>query len=66
MALGQTPTRRIQVTLSVQMHDYLAAIVRTGMYGSSVVDVARNLVEDGVRRAIEKDFIQKVVLPAPE
>jgi hypothetical protein len=66
MALGQAPTRRIQITLSVQMHDYLAALVRTGTHGSSMVDVARTLVEAGVRDAIEKQFIQKIVSPAAD
>ncbi|MBV9862841.1 MAG: hypothetical protein JO267_11930 [Alphaproteobacteria bacterium] len=57
MALGQTPTRRIQITLSVRTHDYLAALARKGTHGSSVVDVARTLVEAGVREAIREQFI---------
>ncbi|HZT86516.1 MAG TPA: hypothetical protein VFA12_01020 [Stellaceae bacterium] len=57
MALGQNPTRRIQITLSLRTHDYLAALARRGTHGSSIVDVARTLVEEGVRRAIRENFI---------
>jgi hypothetical protein len=58
MALGQAPTRRIQITLSVRTHDYLAALATKGTHGSSIVDVARTLVEDGVRRAVQDGFLK--------
>jgi hypothetical protein len=57
MALGQNPTRRIQITLSTRTHDYLAALARRGTHGSNIVDVARTLVEQGVRDAIRENFI---------
>jgi hypothetical protein len=57
MALGQNPTRRIQITLTTRTHDYLAALARRGTHGSSIVDVARTLVEEGVRDAIREKFI---------
>jgi hypothetical protein len=58
MALGQNPTRRIQITLSTRTHDFLAALARRGTHGSSIVDVARTLVEQGVRDAIRQNFIK--------
>jgi hypothetical protein len=39
------------------MLDYLRALAETGLYGKNPTEVARNLIEEGIRSAIQKNFI---------
>jgi hypothetical protein len=57
MAVGQTPTQRIQITLSVKTQKYLATLAQKGTHGTNIVDVARTLIESGIRQAIKDSFI---------
>lgn len=40
------------------MHDYLQDLVDTGAYGSNPTDVARTLIEEGIRQALAKKIIE--------
>ena len=41
-----------------EMHAYLQDLLDTGAYGTNVSDVARTLIEEGVRRALAEKIIQ--------
>jgi hypothetical protein len=41
------------------MHAYLQDLVDIGAYGSTPSDVARALIEEGIRRAISQGVIEK-------
>lgn len=58
MADGQSPTERRNITLSMATIRYLEALARLGTHGASVTDVARTLIEQGVRRAIEGGYLK--------
>jgi hypothetical protein len=60
MAGEKASTRRLPVTLSVATHAYLADLVRQGTHGTSVPDVAKTLIEEGIRSAI-KDGLLSVI-----
>lgn len=49
----------VQPRLTATSHAYLQDLVETGAYGSNPTDVARTLIEEGIRRAL-KDRIIKV------
>ena len=38
-------------------HEYLQDLVDTGAYGSNPSDVARTLIEEGIRRALAQNII---------
>jgi hypothetical protein len=59
MAQGKTPTARKTITFSVATLRYLEALARKGTHGSDVASVARALVEQGVRDAIEKGYLDR-------
>ena len=52
-------TERLQVYLSLKTHAFLSVLVEKGTHGTSVPDVAKTLIEDGIRRAIREAFGQK-------
>ena len=58
MAQGKTPTKRKTITFAVATLEYLEQLASKGTHGSDVTDVARNLVEEGVRSAIKEGFIR--------
>ena len=39
-------------------HDYLRDLADTGAYGSSPTDVARTLIEEGIRQALARKIIK--------
>lgn len=39
-------------------HQYLEDLVKTGAYGSNPTDVARTLIEQGIRQALADDLIE--------
>lgn len=57
MARDRSTTKRLSVTLAVATHEYLAVLASQGTHGTSVPDVAKTLIEEGVRTAIEKGFL---------
>lgn len=58
MARGKSPTVRQWVTLTQQTVDYLEQLAKLGTHGASVPDVAKTLIETGVREAVEKKFLK--------
>jgi hypothetical protein len=51
-------TDRRPLTLANATWEYLAELVSQGTHGTSVPDVAKTLIEEGVRAAIEKGYIK--------
>jgi hypothetical protein len=51
-------TDRRQITLSLKTWDYLEELAKRGTHGTSVPDVAKALVEEGVRQAIKDGFLK--------
>ncbi len=62
MAHKKTLTERVPVTLTVETIKYLEELVKRGTHGTTVPGVARTLVEEGVRLAIERRFIQLKII----
>ena len=56
------PTKKVEPRLSPKTFAYLEDLVDTGAYGNNVTDVAKGLIEEGIRRAIA-DRIVKVRNP---
>lgn len=46
------PKDKVQPRLSPLMHSYLTDLVDSHLYGDTKTEVAKKLIEDGVRRAI--------------
>jgi hypothetical protein len=53
------PNDKIQPRLPPILHAYLEDLADTGMYGKSPSDVARSLIEEGIRRAVADKVIDK-------
>jgi hypothetical protein len=49
--------RKVEPTLSPETYTYLSDLVDTGGYGSNPTDVARTLIEEGIRRALADKII---------
>lgn len=56
MSMAANP--KIQPRLLPEVHAYLQDLLDTGAFGSTLSDVARTLIEDGVRRALAERIIQ--------
>jgi hypothetical protein len=52
------PNDKVQPRLSPLMHSYLTDLVDTRLYGDTKTEVAKKLIEDGVRRAIADRHIE--------
>ena len=48
----------IHVRLPQIMHEYLQDLTDTGAYGANPTDVARTLIEEGVRKALADKIIE--------
>jgi hypothetical protein len=59
VADGQTKTQRLQVSISLQTQAFLSLLAGKGTHGTSVTDVARNLIEQGIREALEKGHLNE-------
>jgi hypothetical protein len=57
MAKSKIQTERLQVMLAVRAHALLAILAEKGMFGTSVPDVAKALIEQGLRRAKREGFL---------
>jgi hypothetical protein len=51
MAYPKLETKQLKVTLAVATIDLLEKLMREANYGTSVPDVAKSLIEEGLRRA---------------
>jgi Arc/MetJ-type ribon-helix-helix transcriptional regulator len=49
--------KKVEPRLTPIMHAYLRDLVETGAYGDSPSDVARTLIEIGIRDALAKKLI---------
>jgi hypothetical protein len=58
MSSQKARTERLPVTLATGTLDYLAKLVRQGTHGTSVPDVAKTLIEEGIRRAITDGLLK--------
>jgi hypothetical protein len=59
-------TERKPITLAVATWEYLDRLSKLGTHGTSVPDVAKTLIEDGIRQAIKDGFLKQIpVGPAP-
>jgi hypothetical protein len=56
-------TERRPITLAVATWSYLDQLSKLGTHGTSVPDVAKTLIEEGIRQAIKDGFL-KQKLPA--
>ena len=50
-------SERLQISLSAESHEYLERLAKKGTHGTKKTDVARTLIEAGIRDAIEKRYI---------
>jgi len=59
MVETKTPTVRKALTLSVKDFEYLERLAGRGIHGSEWTGVARNFIEEGIRKAIINGFIKQ-------
>ena len=52
-------TDRRPITLAVATWDYLEQLSKLGTHGTCVPDVAKTLIEDGIRQAIKEGFLKQ-------
>ena len=52
-------TDRRPVTLAVATWEYLDQLSKLGTHGTSVPDVAKTLIEEGIRQAIKDGFLKR-------
>lgn len=62
MASSNQKTERLQVMLALKTHAFLDALASKGTHGTSPTDVARTLIEQGIRRAIREKFLDETVV----
>ena len=58
-------TDRRPVTLAVASWEFLDQLSRLGTHGTSVPDVAKTLIEEGIRQAIKDGFLKQSSLVGP-
>ena len=51
-------TERRPITLSQKTWEYLEELSKRGTHGTSVPDVAKSLIEEGVRQAVRDGFLK--------
>lgn len=57
MASRTEKTERLQVMLGLKTHAFLALLAEKGTHGTSPTDVAKGLIEEGIRQAIEGEWL---------
>lgn len=57
MAKGKAKTERLQIVVALETNAYLALLAERGTHGSSITDVARTLIEQGIRNAFREGFL---------
>jgi hypothetical protein len=58
-------TDRRPVTLAVTSWGYLEQLSKLGTHGTSIPDVAKTLIEEGIRQAIKDGFLKQRPAAAP-
>lgn len=58
MASDDGPSKRFQVSVSTETYALLGRLARTGMFGKLETEVARTLIEEGVRQAFKDGFFK--------
>jgi hypothetical protein len=51
-------TKRLYVTLAVATIEHLDVLARRGTHGTGASDVAKGLIEEGIRHAIRDGFLR--------
>ena len=59
LCLFMADTDRRPITLAVATWVYLDQLSKLGTHGTSVPDVAKTLIEDGIRQAIKDGFLKQ-------
>jgi len=59
METKSAKTERRYVTLSSRSIEYLERLAESGTHGTSVPDVMKTLIEEGIRLAIREGFLSK-------
>jgi hypothetical protein len=57
MAKAQSETNRLQFMLGLKTHAFLELLARKGTRGTNANDVAKSLIEQGIREAIKEGFL---------
>jgi len=60
VAKGKSQTERLQLYVSLQSFAFLELLAAKGTHGTSISDVARTLIEEGIRTALEKGHLTEV------
>jgi hypothetical protein len=50
-------TKRLYVTLAIATIERLDTLARRGTHGTGAPDVAKGLIEEGIRRAVRRGFL---------
>ena len=58
-------TDRRPVTLALATWEFLSQLSKLGTHGTSVPDVAKTLIEEGIRQAIKDGFLKQRAAAAP-
>jgi hypothetical protein len=61
-----TENKSIQPRLPPVTHAYLQDLAETGAYGANPTDVARTLIEEGIRRALGQKVIAVRRIKSPD
>ena len=54
-----SPTKRLQLSLSHETRRHLETLAKTGMFGRLETEVAKALIEEGIRQAFKDGFFKK-------
>jgi len=57
MADDEKNTKRLYVTLALATIEHLEALARRGTHGTGAADVAKGMIEEGIRRAVRQKFL---------
>jgi hypothetical protein len=57
MAKAQSETYRLQIMLALKTHAFLELLAQKGTHGTSATDVAKSLIEQGIRDSIKDGFL---------
>ena len=51
-------TKRLYLTLAIATIEHLETLARRGTHGTGPSDVAKGMVEEGIRRAVRDGFLR--------
>jgi hypothetical protein len=64
--LFMADTDRRPLTLAVATWEFLDELSKLGTHGTSVTDVAKTLIEEGIRQAIKDGFLKQKSFAGPK